>query len=70
MGQGPQEVKDPDDIKKEIEETREALAEKVDLLTGQIGQTVETAKSKGFKVAGIVGAAIVGLLTLRRLRNR
>lgn len=64
MGQTPEE------IAKEIEETREALGDKVDALAGQLRDSVDTAKSKGMKIAGIVIAGLVGILTLKKIRRR
>lgn len=55
---------------KEIEETREALGQKVDSLVGQVKQTAETAGKKGIKVGAIVLGAIVGIIALRKIRNR
>lgn len=64
MGQTPEE------LAKEIEETREALGDKVDAFSGQLRESVDVAKSKGLKVAGIVAAGIIGILTLKKIRNR
>ena len=61
---------EPEDIEKEIVETREALGEKVDALTSQLSETAHEVKTKGMKVLGVVAAAVVGILTLKKLRNR
>ena len=60
----------PEEIAKEIEETREALGEKVDAFSGQLRESVDVAKSKGLKVVGMIAAAVVGILTLKKIRNR
>lgn len=60
----------PEEIEKEIRDTREALGEKVDALAGQIREGVETARKRGLRVAGILVATVAGILTLRRLRRR
>ena len=64
MGQTPEE------IAKEIEETREALGDKVDALAGQFRESVDVAKNKGMKIAGIIFAAVVGILTLKKIRKK
>lgn len=64
MGKGSEETL------KEIEETREALGQKVDSLVGQVKQTAEAAGKKGIKVGAIVLGAIVGIIALRKFRNR
>lgn len=60
----------PEEIAKEIEETREALGDKVDAFSGQLRESVDVAKSKGLKVVGVIAAAVVGILTLKKIRNR
>lgn len=70
MGEKSEEVKPPEEIRKEIEETRDALGHKVDALAGHLRQGVETARNTGLKVAGVVLAAVVGIITLKRLRRR
>lgn len=60
----------PEELAKEIEETREALGAKVDAFSGQLKESVDVAKSKGLKVAGLIAAAVVGILTLKKIRNR
>lgn len=70
MGEKSEEVKPPEEIRKEIEETRDALGDKVDALAGQLRQGVESARNTGLKVAGVVLAAVVGIITLKRLRRR
>lgn len=70
MGEKSQEVKPPEEIRKEIEETRDALGHKVDALAGQLRHGVESARNTGLKVAGVVLAAVVGIITLKRLRRR
>ncbi|HVF12874.1 MAG TPA: DUF3618 domain-containing protein [Actinomycetota bacterium] len=60
----------PEEIAKEIEETREALGDKVDAFSGQLRESVDVAKSKGLKVVGMIAAAVVGILTLKKIRNR
>jgi len=57
-------------IKKEIEETREALGEKVDALAGQLKEGVETAKTTGTKVGAAILAAIVGVIAIKKIRAR
>jgi len=64
MGQTPEE------IEAEIEQTREALGKKVDVLSGQVKEGVEVAKKGGMKVAGIVFAAVAAVLAVKRFRNR
>lgn len=64
MGQTPEE------IEAEIQQTREALGEKVDVLSGQVKEGVEVAKSRGMKFAGMAFAAIAGVLAIKRFRNR
>ena len=64
MGQTPEE------LEKEIVRARKDLAAKVDSLTGQVRSSVESARNRGARLFGIIFAAIVGLLTLRRLRRR
>lgn len=55
---------------REIERTREALGEKVDALANQVRGGVDRARKKGMAVGGIVLAAAVGLITLRRRRRK
>ncbi|MCA1840543.1 MAG: DUF3618 domain-containing protein [Actinomycetota bacterium] len=64
MGQTPEE------IEKQIEQTREALGDKIDALTSQLSDTAYEVKTKGIKVLGVAFAAVVGLLTLKRLTRR
>lgn len=61
---------EPEEIARDIEETRDSLGEKVDALAGQLKESVTTARNRAFKIAGITAAAVVGILTLRRLRRR
>lgn len=61
---------EPEEIKKEIEQTREALGEKVDALAGQLMQRVQTVKTTGLKVGGAVLALVVGVLTLKKIKQR
>lgn len=62
--------REPDEIRKEIEETRDSLAKKVDRLGGQVKEGIETARDTGLKIAGVAFAAVLGILTLKRLRRR
>jgi|GEM_PF-6008620 len=71
MGQTPEE------IEKEIAETREALADKVDALAGQVKDGVdqvkdgiEVARSKGLKAVGAAFAALTLILGVKRWRGR
>ena len=64
MGQKPEE------IEREIEQTREALGEKVDALSGQVREGVEMARTKGVKVAGAVLGVLAGLWAVRKIRRR
>lgn len=59
----------PEDIEREIIQTRDALAEKVDALVGQAKAGVGVARSKGLKALGIGFAAVLGLFTLKRFRR-
>lgn len=64
MGQKPEE------IVREIEETRDALGDKVDALAVQFRESMDVAKSRGLKVAAILGAAFAGILAIRKFRRR
>lgn len=64
MGQKPEE------IKREIDQTREELGEKVEELAGRFRETADEVKSKGIKVAGVAVAVLIGLLVVKRLRRR
>lgn len=64
MGQTPEE------IEKEIEQTREALGEKVDVLASQVKDGVEVARDKGLKIAGAVFAVVVAFLAIKKMRGR
>jgi hypothetical protein len=64
MGEGPEETL------KEIEETREALGNKIDALTGRIGEATGEAKGRLVKFVSIAGAAIGGILLLKKFRRR
>ncbi len=64
MGQTPEE------IEKEIVETREALGEKVDVLAGQVKDGVEVARTKGKKAAAGIFAVVVAFLAIKKMRNR
>ncbi|MGH2773111.1 MAG: DUF3618 domain-containing protein [Actinomycetota bacterium] len=64
MGQKPEE------IEREIEQTREALGEKVDALSGQVREGVEMARTKGVRVAGAVLGVLAGLWAVRKIRRR
>lgn len=55
---------------KEIEEIREDLGEKVDALADKFKEGAEGAKKKGLAVLAIAGAAIIGIVTLKRLRKK
>ena len=61
---------EPEAIKKEIEETREALGEKVDALAGQLKEGVETAKTTGTKVGVAILAAVIGVIAIKKIRAR
>lgn len=61
---------DPEETLREIEETREALGEKVDALVGQVREKADAARRNGLRIAGILAAAAVGLITVKKLRNR
>ncbi|MEO7803020.1 MAG: DUF3618 domain-containing protein [Actinomycetota bacterium] len=60
----------PEELEREIEQTRDALGEKVDALVGQARMGVDVARSKGVKALGIGFAAVIGILTLKRFRRR
>ena len=64
MGQKPEE------ILKDIEQTREALGEKIDVLAGQLREGVAEAKSKGARAAGIAVGVIGALLVIRGIVRR
>lgn len=64
MGENPEETV------KEIEQIREDLGEKVDALAGRLKESTDEAKRKGLKVLGIAAAAIIGIVTLKRLRKK
>lgn len=60
----------PEETVREIEEIREDLGEKVDALAGRLKESADEAKRKGLKVLAIAAAAIVGIVTLKRLRRK
>lgn len=55
---------------KEIGDIREDLGEKVDALAGKLKEGAGEAKRKGLTAAGIIAAAILGILTLKRFRKK
>lgn len=61
---------EPEEIKKEIEETREALGHKVDALAEQLKDGVQTVRTTGLKVGGTALALIAGILTIRKIRQK
>ncbi len=64
MGTGSEEAL------KEIEQTRQALAEKVDALVGQVKQTAGAARRTGMKVGLIALGVVAGLLVIQKIRSR
>lgn len=56
----------PEELEREIIETREALGEKVDAFTGQLKDGVDAARTKGLKVLGISAAVIATLMALKK----
>ena len=64
MGKGSEEAL------KDIEETREALGQKVDALVGEVRESAGKAKSLGMKVGLVVLGVTVAVLILKRYRNR
>ncbi|MGH2813473.1 MAG: hypothetical protein ACRDI1_12305 [Actinomycetota bacterium] len=54
---------------KEIEQTRDSLGEKVDLLVDQVRQKTVTAGVQGLKVAGIALGVAAAFFLLRRMRR-
>lgn len=64
MGTGSEEAL------KEIEETRQALGEKVDALVGQVKVTAGNARRTGMKVGLIALGVVAGFLVIKRIRSR
>jgi hypothetical protein len=62
--------KEPEEIKKEIEEARQALGQKVDVLADQLKDGVQTVRTTGLKVGGAVLALVVGFLTIKKIREK
>lgn len=60
----------PEETVREIEQIRDDLGEKVDALAGKLKESAGEAKRKGLKVLAIAAAAIVGIVTLKRLRKK
>jgi hypothetical protein len=64
MGAGSEEAL------KEIEQTREALGEKVDALIGQVKETAGTARRTGMKVGLVALGVVAGFLVLKKILDR
>lgn len=60
----------PEETMKEIEDIREDLGDKVDALTDKLKEGAEGARKSSLKILAVVGAAIVGIVTLKRLRKK
>ena len=61
----------PEELEREITETREALGEKVDAFSGQLKDGVDAARSKGLKVLGIAAASLAALMAIKKkIRSR
>ncbi len=56
----------PEELEREIAETREALGEKVDAFSGQLKDGVDAARTKGIKVVGITAAVIGALIAIKK----
>jgi len=56
----------PEELEREITETRDALGEKVDALTGQVKDGVDAARTNGLKVLGIAAASIAALMVIKK----
>ena len=63
MGQNPEE------LRKEIAETRDLLEDKVTALAGRFQETADEAKKVGTKVA-IVAGVVVGVIVLSKIFRR
>lgn len=56
----------PEELEREITETREALGEKVDAFTGQLKEGVDVARTKGLRFLGISAAVIAALIAIKK----
>lgn len=56
----------PEELEREIAETRESLGEKVDAFTGQLKDGVDAARTKGLKVLGIAAASVAALIAVKK----
>lgn len=63
MGQNSQE------LRKEIEDTRDLLEDKVTELSGKFRETAESAKATGRKVA-VAAGVVVGIVLISKLLRR